>query len=135
MSEKQPKIYHKIEAGKKIRVFKSTYKERNYYKVQITQKEYDGTSSKYYINLQFKKGVELNDPDGKGVDIIINEAYENFRLSKTDPYAPVMYLMVTEFEVCEREEQVQAKAYADFQQNFYENEVGEEVEITDDFLD
>ena len=46
-----------------------------------------------------------------------------------------MYLMVTEFEVCEREEQVQAKAYADFQQNLYENELGDEVEITDDFLD
>lgn len=131
MENKEPRIYHKIEAGRKIRVFKSTYRDKSYYKTQIVQTEYDNTKSKYYINLQFKKGVELQDPDGKGVDIIINEAYENFRLSKTDPYAPIMYLMVTEFEVCEREEQVQAKAYADFQQNLYENE----VEISDDFLD
>lgn len=131
MEENKDKIYHKIEAGRKIRVFKSTYKERNYYKVQVTQKEYDGQTSKYYINLQFKKGVELNDPDGQGVDIIIHEAYENLRKNKNDEHNPVVYLMVTDFEICEREEQVQAKAYSDFQQNLYENE----VEISDDFLD
>lgn len=135
MTEKEPKIYHKIEAGRKIRVFKNTYHERNYYRVQITQKKYDGTSSKYYINLQFKKNVDLNDPDGKGVDIIINEAFSNFRPNPKDPYNPIVYLMVTDFTICERQEQIEKQAYADFQQNLYENEVGEEVSITDDFLD
>lgn len=133
--EEKDIIYHKIEAGKKIRVFKSTYHERNYYKVQVTQNEYDGTKSKYYINLQFKKGVDLDDPDGKGTDIIIHKAYENFRKNEKDPYAPIMYLMVTDFEIVERQEQVEKQAYADFQQNLYENELGDEVEITDDFLD
>lgn len=129
--EEKDIIYHKIEAGKKYRVWKSTYNDRNYYKIQIVQTEYDNTKSKYYINLQFKKNVELENQ----TDIIIHKAFENFRPNPSDKYNPIVYLMVTEFEVCEREEQVQAKAYADFQQNLYENELGDEVEISDNFLD
>lgn len=120
--EKNPIIYHKIEAGKKIRVFKSTYQERTFYKVQVTQTNYDKTQDKFYIGVVFKKGVELNDPDGKGIDIIIKQAVENFRKNPKDEYNPIMYLMITEYEICEREEQVQQQAFDNFRDNLNANE-------------
>ena len=132
MEENIPTIYHKIEAGRKIRVFKTTYGNNTFYKTQITQKNYDNTVDKFYVGLVFKKGVELDDPDGKGVDIIINCAYENFRKNRNDQYNPIMYLMVVDFTLCEREEQIIQQAYDDFRENLNENE---EVEISDDFLD
>ena len=129
MQEKEEKIYHKIEPGNKYRVWKSTFNDRTYYKIQVVQKEYDGTKTQYYVGLQFKKNVELDNQ----TDIIIHKAYENFRKNPLDKYNPIVYLMVTDFEICERQEQIESQAYADFQQNLYENE--NQIEISDDFLD
>lgn len=124
--EKKPNIYHKIEAGKKIRVFKSMFADKVFYKTQITQKNYDNTEDKFYIGLVFKKGVELDDPDGKGVDMIINHAVENFRKNPKDQYNPILYLMITDFTLCEREEQVKQQAFDNFRDNLEENENQEE---------
>lgn len=120
MEEKEDKIYHKVEAGKKIRVFKNTYNDVDYYKVQVKQKHYDNTEDIFYVPLQFKKGTTLNNE----TDIIIKEAYENMRENPKDKYNPIYYLVVTDFEIVEREDQVQAQAYKDFQDNLNENEQG-----------
>ena len=131
MAEIEYKIYHKVEAGRKIRVFKNTYNDQVYYRVQVKQKNYDKTEDIFYVPLQFKKGVVLENQ----TDIIIHSAYENMRKNPRDEYNPIYYLVVTDFEIVERQEQVEKQAYADFQQNLYENELGDEVEISDDFLD
>lgn len=117
-NKEEYKIYHKVEAGRKIRVFKNTYNDRNYYRVQVKQKNYDNTEDIFYVPLQFKKGVELENQ----TDIIIKEAYENMRKNPKDEYNQITYLVITNFEIVEREEQVQAQAYKDFQNNLYENE-------------
>ena len=127
-AQKEYKIYHKIEANRKIRVFKSTYNDRNYYRVQITQKNYDNTENKFYINLQFKKGVNLDNE----TDIIIKEAYENFRVNPKDQYNPIMYLMVKDFEIQERQEQLESQAYEKFQETLNNNEQGTDDEILQD---
>ena len=112
------KIYHKIEPNRKIRVFKTTYNDKNYYRVQVTQKNYDNTEFKFYVNLQFKKGVELENQ----TDIIIKKAYENFRVNPKDAYNPIMYLMVTDYEIQERQEQLENQAYEKYQDTLNENE-------------
>ena len=117
-NKEEYKIYHKVEAGRKIRVFKNTYNDRDYYRVQVKQKNYDGTEDIFYVPLQFKKGVELENQ----TDIIIKQAYENMRKNPKDEYNQITYLVITDFEIVEREEQVQAQAYKDFQNNLYENE-------------
>lgn len=123
--EKENKIYHKIEAGRKVRVFKSTYNDRNYYKVQVKQKNYDDTEDIFYVPLQFKKGVELENQ----TDIIIKEAYENMRKNPKDEYNQITYLVVTDFDIVERQEQVQAQAFKDFQDNLNANEQVSEDDI------
>lgn len=126
------KIYRKIEPNRRIRVFKSVYNDKTFYKVQIKQKNTDETENTWYMNVLFKKGVELDDPDGKGIDIKILKAYENCRENPKDPYNPIFYLRITEFETIEREEQKKAAALEKFNDNLEENE--KEVEIPDDAL-
>lgn len=117
--EEEYKIYHKIEPNRKIRVFKNTYNDRNYYKVLVNQKSYGKEEpDKYYIGLQFKRGVELDNE----TDIIIKEAYENFRSNPKDQYNPIMYLMVTDFEIQERQEQLENKAFEKYQERLNESE-------------
>lgn len=119
MEEKQEyKIYHKVEAGRKVRIFKNTYNDQNYYRIQVKQKNYDNTEDIFYVPVQFKKGVELDNQ----TDIIIKCAYENMRKNKNDEYNPIYYLVITEFEKVENEEQAQAQAYKDFRDNLDQNE-------------
>ena len=125
------RIYRKIEPNRKIRVFKSVYNDKTYYKIQIKQKNYDETEDTWYQNVTFKKGITLDDPDGKGVDIVIKKAYENCRKNPKDEYNPIFYLMITDFEIVEREEQKKAAALEKFNDNLTENE---EVHITDEQL-
>lgn len=123
--EKEDKIFHKIEAGKKYRVWKKTVNDINYYSIQATQKNYDDTTDKFYLAVQFKKGVELMNE----TDIIIHCAYENLRKNPKDPYNPMYYLLITDFEVVERQEQITQQALNDY------NEAINEISIDDNFLD
>ena len=127
MEEKKEeyRIYHKIEPNRKVRVFKSNYKGTDYYKIQVRQKNYDETEDIFYQNVVFKKGITLDDPDNKGVDIIIKKAYENCRKNPKDAYNPIFYLMITEFELVERESQKKAAALEKFNENLTENEMEE----------
>ncbi len=124
MEHEEYKIYHKIEPNRKIMVFKNTFNDMNFYKVQIIQKNYDKTSSKFFIDVQFKKNVSLENQ----TMIIIKKAYENFRENPNDKYHPILYLNITDFETVEQKEKLEKKAYEDFRENLDETE----IEITDD---
>ena len=126
-NKEEYRIYRKVEAGRKVRIFKNTYNDQNYYRIQIKQTNYDKTEDIFYVPVQFKKGVELDNQ----TDIIIKCAYENCRTNKLDQYNPIYYLVITDFEIVEREEQVQAQAYKDFQDNLNANE-NEQQEITEE---
>ena len=119
--------YHKLEVGQKIRVFKTMFNDRCYYKFQIKQKNYDNTETKYYINLQFKKGVDLQNES----DIIVKGFVENLRPNPKDAYNPIHYYQINNFELVENEEKMKQNAYDEFRDNLDDNE----VEITEDFLD
>ena len=119
--------FHKLEVGQKIRVFKTTWNDKNYYKFQVTQNNYDKTKSKFYINLQFKKGVDIPNES----DIIVKGFVENLRENKADKYNPIHYYQINNFELVENQEQQIQDAYADFRDNLDDNQVN----IDDSFLD
>lgn len=121
--------YHKLEVGQKIRVYKSTFNDNNFYKFQVVQKNYDNTKSKFYIPIQFKKGVELDNE----TDIIVKQFVENLRDNKADKYNPIHYYQINGFEEVENQEKVVQDAYDDFRENLDENE--NEVSIDENFLD
>lgn len=133
MQEKEDKVFYKIEAGKKYRVFKTVFDDKVYYRIQISQKMYDGTTKKWYKQIVFKKGINLDNE----TDIIIHEAYENLRENKNDSYNPVSYLTITDFEIVERQEQIEENAYLDYQNKLSENENENDIDVMvdDSFLD
>ena len=121
--EKQPVIFHKIEAGKKVRIFKNTYNDKNFYKIQITQTNYSTKEKeKFYEQVVFKRGVDLPNE----TDIIIKCAYENCRQNPKDPYNPIMYLNIIDFEQLESQEQLEEKAYDEFRDNLNDIEISDE---------
>lgn len=121
--------YHKLEVGQKIRVYKSTFNDKNFYKFQVVQNNYDNTKTKFYIPLQFKKGVELDNE----TDIVVKQFVENLRENKADKYNPIHYYQINGFEEVENQEKVVQDAYDDFRENLDENE--KEVSIDENFLD
>lgn len=124
---KEPTIYYKIVAGRKYRVFKNTVNDVNYYKICISQKNYDGTTERFYKDIRFKKGVDIKNES----DIIINEAYENYRRNPKDKYNGISYLNITNFTLCETEEQQREQAYSDYQDTLNENENGSSITDAD----
>lgn len=125
MEEKEQRIYTKLQAGKKYRVFKSMYQDRTFYKVQVTQNNYDGTKEKVYIGVQFKKNIELKNE----TDIIIYTAYQNYRKNPKDSYNWIEYYVITDFEIVESQEQKTANALDEFRDNLYN------IESEDDEFD
>lgn len=119
--------YHKLEVGQKIRVYKTTFNDKNFYKFQVTQKNYDGTSTKFYIPIQFKKGIEV----ANETDIIVHQFVENLRENKAYKYNPIHYYQINGFEEVENQEQTIQNAYDDFRGNLEDNEVN----IDENFLD
>lgn len=118
MQEKEPKIYTKLQAGKKYRIFKTVYKDKVFYKVQLTQKNYDGTKFKVYVNVNFKNNVSLKNE----TDIIIKTAYQNYRKNPKDDYNWIEYYVITDFEIVESQEQIETQAYEEFRNNLNELE-------------
>ena len=122
MEEKEQRIYTKLQAGKKYRVFKTVYNDRTFYKVQVTQNNYDGTKEKVYIGVQFKKNIELKNE----TDIIIYTAYQNYRKNPKDSYNWIEYYVITNFEIVESQEQKTANALDEFRDNLYNIETENE---------
>lgn len=122
MEDKEQRIYTKLQAGKKYRVFKNVYQNRTFYKVQVTQNNYDGTKEKVYIGVQFKKNIELKNE----TDIIIYTAYQNYRKNPKDSYNWIEYYVITDFEIVESQEQKTANALDEFRDNLYNIETENE---------
>lgn len=123
MNDNVNKHPYKIMIGDKIRVYRKDYNGRSYYNVMISQSNYDGTKTVYYRPVTFKKGVEV----ANETDIIIKDMFENLRPNKKDSYNPITALMITDFDMFERQEQIEKEALEEFRDNLQENELNEEL--------
>lgn len=74
------------------KVFRKDYEDRALYSTSIGKKKQDGTWDNAYINLQFKKGVDIAD----GTMIDIKNAWLTFYLNKDKK--PVWQIFISEFE-------------------------------------
>jgi len=109
-------IGYKIMANKPYRVWRKEWNNKIFYNIQVSQKNYDGTISKWYRPITFQKGVEVPNE----TDIIIKKAVENLRPNKVDKYNPITSLMILEFETVQNQEALENQAYADFRDNLDE---------------
>lgn len=77
-----------------LKVFRKDYEGRTYYKVGISKKDQNGNYINGYLDVRFKKDVELEDR----ANIYIKKAWIDFYLKdkKTIPY-----IFISEFEAVE----------------------------------
>ena len=106
-------IGYKIEAGRKYRLWRKDYNGRTFYNIEVRQKNYDGTTNKWYRPITFKGNADIPN----GVDIIIKAGFENLRTNKLDPYNPVTAIMVTDYEITESQEIIEKQAFEDYREN------------------
>lgn len=125
--ENKKGIWRKIEEGKKYRIWRKDYNGQTFYNILVEQKQYDNTKKKYYIPVTFKKGVSVdNETDIKIISGIENIRDNSYVDDKKKTYSPIFTYMITEFEICEREEQQIQQAYDNFRDNLNQNELDDE---------
>lgn len=122
--EKEPIIYYKIMPNHKYRVWKTTKDDVNYYKIQVSQKNYDNTVTKFYKPICFRKGVDVPNQ----TDIIIKFGIENLRENPKDPFNPISTIMVSDFELYKSQEQQTKEALNEF------NDFMDDVDIKEEDL-
>ena len=123
VEEQEHRISRKIDVDKPYKIFVSEYNGYRFYKIRLTQKNYDGTEFKYYQPVRFKKGMEVENE----TTIRILRAIENDRPNPKDKYSFIREYMILDYETVVDV----GEAISDFHDTL--NSV-EDIEITDDML-
>lgn len=105
-----------IQNDKPLTIYVKEYGERKYYKVGISKKKQDGTYENGYVDVQFKKGVEIENKE----KIYFKNAFLTFYKNKDNKTIP--YIMVLDYD---KVEDVIEKEHID---------VKKEVEPSDDLF-
>jgi hypothetical protein len=115
-----------------LKVFRKDYEGRTYYKVGISKKDQNGNYVNGYLDVRFKKDVELEDR----TNIYIKKAWIDFYLKdkKTIPY-----IFISEFETVDQTIDRIHKENSEEQKTDPYEEMGKQVqaeqyEITEDML-
>ena len=127
--EEQTKEYFisKINNKQWYMVYKSGANGQTFYKLLITQKDYQGNVKNYYKNVSFKKS--LTPPNDKE-KIRIKQAIENYY--GDDIYNPKSSIMILDFELKQTQEQKESQAFDEYSQAMADFE---DVDIDENFLD
>lgn len=122
--EIKPKRHYRIEAGDKIKIKRTEYKDFIFYKTAISKKNQDGIIETFDKILNFPKDTDLPN----GTTIIIKDFFEDCYMGKADKYNAIWTIRVLDYEVVEETSNEESiKQYLD--------EVVENgVEISDDML-
>ena len=88
----------------KTRVFRKDFETRSSYSTTISRKNQQGEYENAYINLQFKKGVYLNNK----TDIEVESAWLKFYMSGDKP---VFYIFVNEFSLIDESQVVRSDGF------------------------
>lgn len=122
-------IIYKISTKNWHKVYKTSFKGKDFYKLLINQKNYDGTTNNYYKPVSFKKTLT---PPQDGSIIRVKKAIENLYTNNIDKYNPISTLLILDYELKEDEEQKKENAYDEFSQTLAENEETKEEIVIDD---
>ena len=143
MQEEVKKHAYKVEIGDEIIVYKTESNNNVFYNTMVQKKNYDGTKTKFYKNLKFRKGVDLL----SGSKIRIIDMFEDVRENPKDKYSPIWSLFILDFVEIKNEELEKEQAVKEYQNNLSLSEnpdlmnsdpfagFDEQVSIDDNFLD
>lgn len=122
-------IIYKISTKNWHKVYKTSFKGKDFYKLLIVQKKYDGTATSYYKPISFKKTLT---PPQDGSVIRIKKGIENLYTNNIDKYNPISSILILDYELKENVEQKKENAYNEFSQTLAENEENKEEIVIED---
>lgn len=97
MEENKPKRHYKIEPGDNLVVYRQDINGISYYKAMVTKTNQDGTKSRFYKEIRFKKGVAV----ANKTMIKVNDFFEDVRQNPRDKYNPIFSLVILDFNIME----------------------------------
>lgn len=122
-------IIYKVSTKNWHKVYKTSYNGKDFYKLLIVQKKYDGTTTSYYKPISFKKTLT---PPQDGSVIRIKQGIENLYTNNKDKYNPISSILILDYELKENVEQKKENAYNEFSQTLAENEENKEEIVIED---
>lgn len=128
-NQKEEYIIYKVSTKNWHKVYKTSYNGKDFYKLLIVQKKYDGTTTSYYKPISFKKTLT---PPQDGSVIRIKQGIENLYTNNIDKYNPISSILILDYELKENVEQKKENAYNEFSQTLAENEENKEEIVIED---
>lgn len=122
-NQEEEYIIYKVSTKNWHKVYKTSFKGKDFYKLLIVQKKYDGTTTSYYKPISFKKTLT---PPQDGSVIRIKQGIENLYMNNIDKYNPISSILILDYELKENVEQKKENAYNEFSQTLAENEENKE---------
>lgn len=129
MENQEEYIIYKVSTKNWHKVYKTSYNGKDFYKLLIVQKKYDGTTTSYYKPISFKKTLT---PPQDGSVIRIKQGIENLYTNNIDKYNPISSILILDYELKENVEQKKENAYNEFSQTLAENEENKEEIVIED---
>lgn len=117
--EEERKEYgiRKINNKQWYKVYVSGANGKTFYKLMVSQKNYDNTEKKYYVTVSFAKKLT---PPSDGAVIRLVGFIEN--MYGEDKYNPRYSYTITDFDIKESQEQKEASAIDEFSFKLAQNE-------------
>lgn len=106
-------ISYKIDTRHTYKVYVNSAGGKNFYKVCVKKKNYDGTETKFYKQLKF---VQCEPPED-GEIIKIKRAFEDLYVNSKDKYNAISVIAVMDYEKVENDVVAEQQAYEDYREN------------------
>ena len=128
-NQEEEYIIYKVSTKNWHKVYKTSFKGKDFYKLLIVQTKYDGTTTSYYKPISFKKTLT---PPQDGSVIRIKQGIENLYTNNIDKYNPISNILILDYELKENVEQKKENADNEFSQTLAENEENKEEIVIED---
>ena len=128
-NQEEEYIIYKVSTKNWHKVYKTSFKGKDFYKLLIVQTKYDGTTTSYYKPISFKKTLT---PPQDGSVIRIKQGIENLYTNNIDKYNPISSILILDYELKENVEQKKENADNEFSQTLAENEENKEEIVIED---
>lgn len=125
MSFKKDNSY-KILCNKKYTIIKNEFNGIKFYKIAVMKKDANGEM--LYANKQVRF-VNCNPPENEKTEIYINSMFEDFYYRKEDKYNAMFTLVITSYQLADKEERAERRALSEYNKSTYD-----ESQLDDNFI-
>lgn len=122
-------IITRIDTKTWYKIYKNCAKGKDYFRIMVEQKNYDGSSKRYYKNVAFKRSLQ----EPKDGDVIrIKQAIVNYY--GEDIYHPQDSITILDYESKKSQERISSEAFYEYGSQLENQEDVGDIEISEEDL-